>query len=108
MPYTHRDKDGMLWRFEGSRPISRLADEVMANVKTKPKLELVPTVEYSRDKGKTWDVWAYGHPGPDYDVAAKAQVARMRRLYAGEVPKWRFRVGHRPVPSRLGRLRGAK
>lgn len=30
--YTHIDKDGMLWRWEGCRPISRLADEVMAEV----------------------------------------------------------------------------
>jgi hypothetical protein len=27
--YTHKDKDGVLWRFEGGRPISKLADEVM-------------------------------------------------------------------------------
>jgi hypothetical protein len=25
--YTHKDKDGVLWRFEGGRPISELADE---------------------------------------------------------------------------------
>ncbi|MEN6549971.1 MAG: hypothetical protein ABFE07_28340 [Armatimonadia bacterium] len=31
-PYTHRDASGMGWRFEGSRPISALADEVMRNV----------------------------------------------------------------------------
>lgn len=30
--YTHRDKTGMLWRFEGSRPVSQLADKVMAQV----------------------------------------------------------------------------
>ena len=30
--YTHIDKDGMLWRWEGCRPISKLADEVMAEV----------------------------------------------------------------------------
>jgi hypothetical protein len=30
--YTHRDAGGMLWRFQGSRPISALADEVMARV----------------------------------------------------------------------------
>lgn len=27
--YTHRDEDGIRWRFEGMRPISELADEVM-------------------------------------------------------------------------------
>jgi hypothetical protein len=27
--YTHKDKDGVLWRFEGSRPISKLADDIM-------------------------------------------------------------------------------
>ena len=30
--YSHTDSDGMLWRFEGSRPISKLADEVVAEV----------------------------------------------------------------------------
>ena len=28
--YTHRDASGMPWRFVGSRPVSKLADEVMA------------------------------------------------------------------------------
>lgn len=27
--YTHIDKEGVKWRFEGSRPISELADELM-------------------------------------------------------------------------------
>lgn len=27
--YTHRDESGMLWRWDGSRPVSKLADEVM-------------------------------------------------------------------------------
>lgn len=27
--YTHKDKDGVLWRFEGARPISIIADEIM-------------------------------------------------------------------------------
>lgn len=27
--YTHKDKDGVLWRFEGGRPISEIADEIM-------------------------------------------------------------------------------
>lgn len=27
--YTHIDEDGMRWRFEGSRPVSKLADGVM-------------------------------------------------------------------------------
>lgn len=26
--YTHRDKDGVLWRFENGRPISIIADEI--------------------------------------------------------------------------------
>ncbi len=30
--YTHKDKDGVLWRFEGSRPISEIADRVMADL----------------------------------------------------------------------------
>jgi len=30
--YTHRDENGMQWRFEGSHPVSALADEVMARV----------------------------------------------------------------------------
>lgn len=30
--YSHIDDSGMLWRFEGGRPISRLADEVMQSV----------------------------------------------------------------------------
>ena len=29
--YTHRDIDGVKWRFQGSRPISELADKVMAD-----------------------------------------------------------------------------
>lgn len=28
--YTHRDEHGMLWRFVGGRPVSELADRVMA------------------------------------------------------------------------------
>ena len=28
--YTHRDPSGMSWRFVGSRPVSALADKVMA------------------------------------------------------------------------------
>jgi len=28
--YTHRDASGMAWRFAGSRPVSALADKVMA------------------------------------------------------------------------------
>jgi len=28
--YTHRDASGMAWRFVGSRPVSALADKVMA------------------------------------------------------------------------------
>jgi len=27
--YTHKDGSGMMWRFEGGRPISALADKVM-------------------------------------------------------------------------------
>jgi hypothetical protein len=27
--YTHEDKGGMKWRFEGNRPVSQLADSVM-------------------------------------------------------------------------------
>jgi hypothetical protein len=27
--YTHRDRSGMPWRFAGSRPVSKLADQVM-------------------------------------------------------------------------------
>jgi hypothetical protein len=27
--YTHRDSGGMPWRFVGSRPVSKLADQVM-------------------------------------------------------------------------------
>jgi hypothetical protein len=30
--YTHRDSSGMAWRFEGSRPVSALADQVMREV----------------------------------------------------------------------------
>lgn len=26
--YTHRDKEGMLWRFDGAHPVSLLADSV--------------------------------------------------------------------------------
>lgn len=29
--YTHRDSNGMAWRFVGSRPVSALADKVMAD-----------------------------------------------------------------------------
>lgn len=29
--YTHRDGTGMAWRFVGSRPVSALADKVMAD-----------------------------------------------------------------------------
>lgn len=28
--YTHRDASGMAWRFVGGRPVSALADKVMA------------------------------------------------------------------------------
>lgn len=28
--YTHRDATGMSWRFVGNRPVSALADQVMA------------------------------------------------------------------------------
>jgi hypothetical protein len=27
--YTHKDKDGVLWRFEGGRPVSKIADDIM-------------------------------------------------------------------------------
>ena len=30
--YTHEDKDGVAWRFENGRPITRIADEVMLEV----------------------------------------------------------------------------
>lgn len=30
--YTYRDAGGMLWRFEGSRPVSQLADKVVSEV----------------------------------------------------------------------------
>lgn len=30
--YTHRDSAGIRWRFEGSRPVSELADKTMADV----------------------------------------------------------------------------
>jgi hypothetical protein len=30
--YTHRDASGMAWRFDGGRPVSALADQVMAEV----------------------------------------------------------------------------
>lgn len=29
--YTHRDASGMAWRFAGGRPVSALADKVMAD-----------------------------------------------------------------------------
>lgn len=35
--YTHTDNDGILWRFEGSRPISSLADSVMSQFERKTK-----------------------------------------------------------------------
>lgn len=28
--YTHIDGDGILWRFQGSMPLSEIADEVMS------------------------------------------------------------------------------
>jgi hypothetical protein len=27
--YTHKDKDGIKWRFVGQRPVSEIADKVM-------------------------------------------------------------------------------
>jgi hypothetical protein len=30
--YTHIDKDGVLWRFEDGRPVSKIADEVIEEV----------------------------------------------------------------------------
>jgi len=30
--YTHQDEAGLLWRFEGSRPISQLMDRVIADI----------------------------------------------------------------------------
>jgi hypothetical protein len=30
--YTHKDKDGVLWRFEGGRPVSIIADEIMEEI----------------------------------------------------------------------------
>jgi hypothetical protein len=37
IPYSLLDKDGTIWRFEGSRPVSKLADDVMAEVMKKTK-----------------------------------------------------------------------
>lgn len=39
MEYTHISSDGMLWRFDGNRPVSRLADEVMKEVEEEMKTE---------------------------------------------------------------------
>ena len=35
--YTHIDEAGMLWRFEGSRPVSLLADKVMDEMEREPE-----------------------------------------------------------------------
>jgi hypothetical protein len=37
--YTHKDKDGVPWRFENGRPISKLADEVVEEVFGKEKVD---------------------------------------------------------------------
>lgn len=41
--YTHKDESGMRWRFEGSRPISALADEVLEQNKILKKLPKKPS-----------------------------------------------------------------
>lgn len=46
--YTHKDKSGMLWRFEGMRPISALADAVMAQV----DLDLSKGAPKARKRGR--------------------------------------------------------
>lgn len=35
--YTHRDPSGMYWRFQGSRPVSLLADIVMKSLTKQTK-----------------------------------------------------------------------
>lgn len=37
--YTHRDAQGMKWRFVGSRPVSELADWVTGELKARLKRE---------------------------------------------------------------------
>lgn len=43
MKYTHRDCDGVLWRFSGGRPVSEIADLVMLNTGFPLHPEEVPT-----------------------------------------------------------------
>ncbi len=53
MTYTHKDDNGMLWRFNGSRPISKLADEIMEKLKmTKwilPSSKVITSIDTSKD-----------------------------------------------------------
>lgn len=36
--YTHQDEAGMLFRFEGSRPIAKIYDDIMNEIINKPKI----------------------------------------------------------------------
>jgi len=47
-----------------------------------------PRVEWSKDGGKTWDVWVYYRPGQE--IEARAAYGRMCSLYADT--DWQFRV----------------
>jgi len=46
--YTHRDQDGMLWRFEGSRRVSALGDQMMKDC----GLELLDKLDQHHAKAK--------------------------------------------------------
>ena len=39
MKYTHKDKDGMRWRFEGGRLVSEITDMIMSEIGKPPPIQ---------------------------------------------------------------------
>lgn len=50
--YTHQDADGMWWRMEGSRPISKLADDVTEHFGEQPNISFGVPVDQSALRAK--------------------------------------------------------
>jgi phage antirepressor YoqD-like protein len=77
--YTHTDSQGMLFRFEGTRPISKIADEIMQSIKedsNKKKMECLKvfnyngtSIQFDVDKSTLINVTDFAKAFPDKNLS---------------------------------------
>lgn len=89
--YTHKDENGMLWRFDGDRPISLLADLVMDH--QSPIMRQFCVYDHPRDYPNNWVVreWEI-YDGCSEPVPARSHIVNSLEEARSIVPEGFIRM----------------